>query len=187
MGMLLIGALVLALLWAVSAYNRLVQAKHTSSQALANIDVLLRQRHDELPKLVETCRQYRQFEQETLEKVIAARGGVARASAARDVAALGSAETALRAGVGQIFAVAEAYPELRADASFAQLQSRITSLESGIADRRELYNEAVNTNNVLLEQFPGSLIASFGHFAAQPLLKFEARETADVDLKTLFS
>lgn len=187
MGMLLIGALVLLLLYAVSAYNRLVQAKHTAGQALANIDVLLRQRHDELPKLVETCKQYKQFEQDTLEKVIAARGGVARASAARDVAALGSAETVLRTQVGRIFAVAEAYPELHADAGFAQLQSRITALENGIADRRELYNEAVNTNNVLLEQFPGSLIAGLGRFGALPLLRFEARETADVDLKALFS
>jgi len=187
MGILLIGALALALLWAISAYNRLVQAKHTASQALANIDVLLRQRHDELPKLVETCKQYRQFEQETLEKVIAARGGVARASADHDVAALGKAEAALRTQVGRIFAVAESYPELRADASFAQLQSRITGLENGIADRRELYNEAVNTNNVLLEQFPGSLIAGLGRFGALPLLRFEARDTADVDLKSLFA
>lgn len=187
MGMVLIGAAVLVVLWAVSAYNRLVQAKHTTSQALANIDVLLRQRHDELPKLVETCRQYKQFEQDTLEKVIAARGLVAKASAAHDMAGLGSAETALRAQVGRLFAVAEAYPELRADASFAQLQSRITALENGIADRRELYNDAANTNNVLLEQFPGSLIAGLGHFPAQHLLHFEAAETADVDLKSLFT
>ena len=187
MGIVAIGVLALLLLGVASGYNRLVQAKHTASQALANIDVLLRQRHDELPKLVETCKQYRQFEQQTLERVIAARSGVARASANRDVAALGQAEGVLRGQVAHIFAVAEAYPELHADASFAQLQARITALENGIADRRELYNQAVNTNNVLLEQFPGSLIAGLGRFAALPLLHFEANETADVDLKALFA
>ncbi|MDE3010803.1 MAG: LemA family protein [Pseudomonadota bacterium] len=187
MGMLLPGVAVLLLVWSISTYNRMVQAKHSVRQALSNIDVLLRQRHDELPKLVETCRQYKQFEQDTLEKVILARSVVASASARQDVATLGQAEGVLRTQVGRIFAVAEAYPELRADGSFAQLQARISALEEGIADRRELYNQTVNTNNVLIEQFPGSLVASLGRFAPLPLLSFEAAETADVNLGQLFA
>jgi LemA protein len=184
---LIAGLIVVLLGWGVMTYNRLVQAKHAVSRALANIDVLLKQRHDELPKLVETCRQYRQFEQDTLQRVIEARGQVQRAADAGNVAALGKAEGALRAGVSRIFAVAEAYPELKADQSFLQLQTRITSLENGIADRRELYNETVNINNVLIEQFPASVIAGMGDFPARSLLHFASSETADVDLKSLFA
>ncbi|CAM5342177.1 hypothetical protein TMEC50S_01096 [Thauera mechernichensis] len=135
--------IVLALVWSVVVYNGLVQLKHNIAKAWANIDVLLKQRHDELPKLVEVCRQYKQFEQETLARVTEARARVARAREAHDVPALGAAENLLRAGLGQIFAVAEAYPELKANEHFMQLQTRITALENGIADRREWYNESV--------------------------------------------
>ena len=120
------------------------------------------------------------------DRRIAERGAVDAETFAREIVG-GYRPVVLRGQVAHIFAVAEAYPELHADASFAQLQARITALENGIADRRELYNQAVNTNNVLLEQFPGSLIAGLGRFAALPLLHFEANETADVDLKALFA
>jgi len=92
----------------------------------------------------------------------------------------------LRASVGQIFALAESYPELKANTSFMQLQSRITSLESSIADRRELYNEATNINNVRVEQFPDLVIAQMFRFDAKPLLEFSSTEKADVDMKALF-
>ncbi|HEX8964352.1 MAG TPA: LemA family protein, partial [Rhodocyclaceae bacterium] len=147
---------------------------------------LLKQRHDELPKLVETCKQYKQFEQETLQRVIEARSRVHNAREAGDVEALGQAEGALRAGLGRIFAVAEAYPELKTNESFMQLQGRITALENSIADRRELYNEAVNINNVRVEQFPDVVIAHAFRFDAKPLLEFSAAEKADVDMKALF-
>jgi LemA protein len=182
----LLGLLAIALLYAVVAYNGLVGLKHGVARAWANIDVLLKQRHDELPKLVEVCRQYRQFEAATLARVTEARSRVAAARERQDVAALGVAEGALRAGLGQIFAVAEAYPELRADGHFAQLQARISALENGIADRRELYNEAVNLNNTRIEQFPDLLLARLFGFQARPLLEFAASETGDVDLKALF-
>ncbi|CAM5484294.1 LemA family protein [Thauera mechernichensis] len=179
--------IVLALVWSVVVYNGLVQLKHNIAKAWANIDVLLKQRHDELPKLVEVCRQYKQFEQETLARVTEARARVARAREAHDVPALGAAENLLRAGLGQIFAVAEAYPELKANEHFMQLQTRITALENGIADRREWYNESVNVHNVRIEQFPDLIIARLFNYVAQPLLQFSTAEKADVDLKALFN
>ena len=182
-----LGLVVLALVYGVLTYNGLVQLKHNIAKAWANIDVLLKQRHDELPKLVEVCRQYKQFEQETLARVTEARARVAKAREARDVPALGAAENLLRAGLGQIFAVAEAYPELKANEHFMQLQTRITALENSIADRREWYNESVNLHNVRIEQFPDLIIARMFSYSEQPLLQFSVTEKADVDLKALFS
>ena len=188
MGSLIFFGLVLvAVIYGVTLYNGLVQIKHAVAKAWANIDVLLRQRHDELPKLVETCKQYKQFEQETLQRVIEARSQVQTAREQQDIPALGQAEGALRMGLGRLFAVAEAYPELKANENFMQLQSRITALENSIADRRELYNESVNINNVRIEQFPDAIIARFFNFIAKPLLEFSAEEKSDVDMKKLFS
>ncbi|MBM7061656.1 LemA family protein [Pseudomonas sp. UL073] len=184
---LLIVVLVLVAAYAVSLYNGLVRLKHGVSKAWANIDVLLKQRHEELPKLVETCKQYMQHERTTLERVIVARNAVASAREQQDIGALGKAEGGLRAGLGQLFALAENYPELKANESFQHLQQRISGLENGIADRRELYNEAVNLNNVRIEQFPDVLVARLGAFKAAELLRFSEAEKADVDLKTLFS
>jgi LemA protein len=182
-----LGLVVLALVYGVITYNGLVQLKHNLAKAWANIDVLLKQRHDELPKLVEVCRQYKQFEQETLARVTEARARVAKAREAHDVPALGAAENLLRAGLGQIFAVAEAYPELKANEHFMQLQTRITALENSIADRREWYNESVNLHNVRIEQFPDLIVARMFSYTEQPLLQFSVTEKADVDLKALFS
>ena len=186
-GLILLGILVVALLYGISLYNHLVGVKHAVAKAWANIDVLLKQRHDELPKLVEVCKQYKQFEQATLQKVIEARSQVQSARERQDIPALGQAEGSLRAGLGSIFAIAEAYPELKANENFMQLQHRITSLENGIADRRELYNETVKINNVQIEVFPASVIAKLFNFGEKPLLEFSAAEKADVDMKQLFS
>ena len=182
----LLGLVVLALVYGVVIYNGLVQLKHNVAKAWANIDILLKQRHDELPKLVEVCRQYSQFEQSTLAKVIAARSQVASARERHDLPALGSAEGALRAGLGRLFAVAEAYPELRANEHFMQLQTRISALENAIADRREWYNESVNVHNVRVEQFPDLIVARTFRFSIQPLLEFSQNEKRDVDVKALF-
>jgi LemA protein len=184
--LLVLGVIVVAAVYAVMIYNGLVQVKHTVSKAWANIDVLLKQRHDELPKLVETCKQYKQFEQDTLQRVVEARSRVQAARENQDIPALGQAEGALRIGLGQLFAVAEAYPELKANENFMQLQGRITALENAIADRRELYNEAVNINNVRIEQFPDSVLARMFHFESKPLLEFSSAEKGDVDMKALF-
>lgn len=181
------GVVVVAGVYSVMLYNGLVQLKHNVAKAWANIDVALKQRHDELPKLVEVCRQYRQFEQATLQAVIEARGRVQSAREAHDVPALSRAEGTLRAGLGQIFAVAEAYPELKANEQFMQLQQRISSLESLISDRRELYNESVNLNNVRVDSFPDALIARLFNFKQQALLEFADAEKADVDVRKLFA
>lgn len=186
--LLVIGAgVVVVLVYAITLYNQLVAVKHAVTQAWSNIDVLLRQRHEELPKLVEACRQYMQYEQATLERVISARNAVSQARDRSDVKMLGQAETALRTGLGQLFALAENYPQLQANASFQHLQQRISGLENGIADRRELYNAAVNINNVRIEQFPDVLIARMFNFQAAELLRFSEAEKADVDLRQLFS
>ena len=185
--LIFLGIIAVLLIYGITLYNHLVNVKHAVAKAWANIDVLLKQRHDELPKLVEVCRQYKQFEQATLQKAIEARSQVQAARQQQDIPGLGQAEGMLRMGLGNIFAVAEAYPELKANENFMQLQTRITSLENGIADRRELYNESVNINNVQIEVFPASIIAALFNFGEKPLLEFSASEKADVDMKQLFS
>ena len=182
-----LGAVVIIALYGIVIYNGLVQLKHNVAKAWANIDVLLKQRHDELPKLIEVCRQYKQFEQDTLRQVTEARSRVANARESHDVSALGQAEGMLRQGLGQIFAVVEAYPELKANEHFMQLQSRITALENAIADRREWYNESVNVHNVRIDIFPDAIVARMFRFVTQPLLQFASAEKADVNLKALFS
>ncbi len=185
--LILLGLCVVFLIYGVSLYNHLVNLKHGVAKAWANIDVLLKQRHDELPKLVEVCKQYKQFEQETLQRVISARSQVQAAREGQDIEALGKAENMMRASLGNLFAVAEAYPDLKTNQNFMQLQTRITGLENGIADRRELYNESVNIYNVGIEQFPAVLIANMFAYVPKPLLEFSTAEKADVDMKALFS
>jgi LemA protein len=172
--------------YAISIYNHLVRIKHNVSKAWANIDVLLKQRHDEIPKLVETCKQYMKFEKETLEKVMQARSAVSSARQSGNIGQLGEAEGILRMGLGNLFAVAEAYPELKANENFQHLQSRISGLESAISDRREFYNESVNINNTRIEQFPDIIVARLLRFGPRDLLVFEQQEIADVNLKKLF-
>ena len=173
-------------LYVVSIYNHLVRLKHNVSKAWSNIDVLLKQRHDEIPKLVETCKQYMKFEQDTLVKVMQARSRVSEARQNQDIPGLGLAEGALRMGLGQIFALAEDYPELRANENFQHLQGRISTLENTIADRREFYNESVNINNIGIETFPDVIVARLFGFGPRELLEFEASEIADVNVKQLF-
>lgn len=182
-----LGIIAAVVLYAIALYNNLVSLKHNVDKAWSNIDVLLKQRHDELPKLVETCKQYMQYEQDTLEKVMQARAAVFNAREKGDVAALGPAETQLRMGLGNLFAVAEAYPDLKANDNFQHLQSRISGLENAIADRREFYNESVNRNNIRIEQFPDVIIAKNFGFGPKPLLEFSEEEKKDVNMKELFS
>ncbi|MEX0959407.1 MAG: LemA family protein [Burkholderiales bacterium] len=184
-----IGLAVIAvvIVWSIMIYNNLVNLKHNVTKAWSNIDVLLKQRHDELPKLVETCKQYKEFEQDTLQRITDARSRVQDARVKQDIPALGQAESALRMGLGNLFAVFEAYPELKAVETFQHLLARISGLENSIAQRREFYNDSVNINNIRIEQFPDVLIARFFNFKAFDLLKFQEEEIKDVDLKKLFA
>lgn len=182
-----LGIIALVLVYVIVLYNRLVSLKHNTTKSWSNIEVLLKQRHDELPKLVETCKQYMKHEQQTLERVMQARAGVFNAQNATDMGALGTAETELRQGLMNLFAVAESYPDLKANESFQHLQSRISGLENSIADRREFYNESVNNNNVRIEQFPDVIIARLFNFQSFDLLQFSEDEIRDVNMKALFS
>lgn len=181
-----LGIVVVLVVYIILIYNNLVAVKHNVDKAWANIDVLLKQRHDELPKLVEVCKAYMKHEKDTLEKVIQARSAVASAREQVDLANLGPAETQLRLGLGNLFALAEAYPDLKANETFQHLQTRITTLEDNIADRREFYNESVNVNNVRIEQFPDLVVARTFNFPARDLLEFSDTEKKDVDVKALF-
>jgi LemA protein len=180
--------LVLALSgYLVGVYNGLVRVRAAVKLAWSNIDVLLAQRHDELPKLVEVCRQYMQYEGTTLERVMRARAGVDAARSSGNLQNLGSAERELRSGLSGLYAVAENYPQLKASEPYLHLQQRISALETAIADRREVYNDAVNTNNVRISSFPDVLVAGLGNFPEAQLLHLQAGLTADVDLKAAFS
>lgn len=182
-----LGVFAALVLYAIVLYNHLVALKHNVSKAWSNIDVLLKQRHDELPKLVETCKQYMGYEQETLQKVMQARAAVSSAREKADIGALGPAETQLRLGLGNLFALAEAYPDLKANETFKHLQGRISELENAIADRREFYNESVNQNNIRIEQFPDTIIARLFRFGPRELLEFADEEKKDVNITALFS
>jgi len=184
---IILAIVILLVFYLINIYNHLVRIKHSVSKAWSNIDVLLKQRHDEIPKLVETCRQYMKFEQETLEKVMLARGRVSSARQNLDVPGLSLAEGALRKGLGQLFALAEDYPDLKANENFQHLQGRISMLENTIADRREFYNESVNINNVGIEQFPDVIVARLFAFEERELLEFDGVEIADVNLSQLFN
>jgi LemA protein len=186
-GFVILAIIIVILVYFILLYNGLVMLKNNVAKAWANIDVLLKQRHDELPKLIDTCKQYMGYEQQTLVKVMDARAGVQQARETGNMAALGPAEAHLRSMIGNLYAVAEAYPQLKADESFQQLQSRITGLENSIADRREFYNDSVNVYNIRIEQFPASLIAGNFGFKAAQLLEFGEDEKKDVDVKALFT
>jgi LemA protein len=184
--LLLLALLVVAAVYFVRIYNGLIALRENVRKAWANIDVLLTQRHDELPKLVETCKRYMRYEQETLERVMQARSAVFKAQGQGDVPALGAAEDQLRQGLGRLFALAENYPELKADQGFRHLQTRISELEETIADRRELYNESVNLNNIRLQTFPDLIVARMFDFKQASLLEFSAEQKRDVDVGALF-
>ncbi|MEA3274213.1 MAG: LemA family protein [Pseudomonadota bacterium] len=181
-----IALILVAALYAVLIYNNLVRLKHNVAKTWSNIDVSLKQRHEELPKLVEVCKQYMQYEQETLERVVRARGAVFDARGRGDLKDLGAAETELRASLGRLFALAENYPDLKANDSFNHLSKRVSQLEETIADRRELYNDGVNLNNVRVEQFPDVVVARLLGFQPFDLLEF-SEVRSDVDVAKLFA
>ena len=146
------------LIYSVIVYNGLVRLRNENDRAWANIDVLLKQRHDEIPNLVETVKGYMQHEQQTLLEVIQAR------SASMDASSVGQkaiADLQIASALRSLFAVAENYPQLRANENFLKLQNRISELEERIADRREFFNDDVNTYNTRIGQIPDVFVASF--------------------------
>jgi LemA protein len=165
--------------YGVMIFNGLIALKNDINKAWANIDVMLKQRHDELSKLLEVCKGYMSYERETLEKVIQARGLFQRAvTMDQKVEADRSVTPALRG----LFAVAENYPDLKANTNFLELSRRITELESQIADRREFYNDSVNTFNTRIEQMPDTFVASFMNLKPRPMFQVEETDKADVPM-----
>jgi LemA protein len=183
-GTLLVGiALVLGMMGAVAyviaTYNALVWLSNNIDKAWANIDVILKQRHDELPKLVEVCNSYMTHERETLEAVTKAR------SAYSDTASIdqkAKAENRITAALGQLFAVAEQYPDLKANQEFLSTQQRTSALETLIADRREFYNDSVNLYNIRIAEIPTLWVAQQIGYRARPLLAVSEAERKDVRL-----
>jgi len=175
-----LGLIAAAAIYAIMIYNGLVTLKHGVSKAWSNIDVLLKQRHDEIPKLVDTCRQYMQYEQETLERVMKARAAVSTAREQGDVGALGAAEGQLRLGLGNLFAVAEAYPQLRASENFQALQGDLGKIEEAIQNARRYYNAVVRDYNTTIEQVPSNFVATAFRF--QPEEYFELVDDVERDV-----
>jgi LemA protein len=184
---ILVVVAILMVFYLIALYNSCVQKRNVTKESWSNIDVLLKQRHDELPKLVTACKQYMQHESGTLEKVIAARNRVHEAVSTNNVQALGLAEMLLRQSVGNLFAVAEKYPNLQADKLFTRMQKRITELETEIADKRESYNDNVNLFNTKIEQFPARVFVGKLGFKVFELLSFGDEEKSDVDMDGQFS
>ncbi|UOG92817.1 MAG: LemA family protein [Candidatus Thiothrix sulfatifontis] len=175
------------LLWGILLYNQLVLLKNNAEKAWSNMEVLLKQRNTELPKLIAVCKEHMAYEQTTLQTVMDARNRVVSAMQFGNLGALEAADNALRIGLGNLFAVAEAYPELKASESFQHLRERITGLEDSIADRREFYNDSAALNNTRMEQFPDLIIAKSFSFKPFRLLSFKSEEIADVDVAAHFT
>lgn len=161
----------------VLIFNDLIAVKNDVAKSLANIDILLKQRHDELPNLVETCKGYKNFEGDTLLKVTQARSMYQQATSVDQKA---QADQSMASALRGLFAVAENYPQLKANENFMKLQTRITELENEIADRREFYNDCVNTLNIRIQQFPDTFIAAFMGLEAKPMFKVEDSDKAPV-------
>ena len=184
--LIVVAAIVLLLLlWAVTQYNRLVRLRNLVQEAWRQIDVELHRRHDLIPNLVETVKGYAAHERAVFDEV--ARARAAASGTAAGPAQQAQQENALTAALGRLFAVAENYPQLKADETFKQLQNRITALEESIADRREFYNDQVNLNNIRVKVFPDVMIAQRFGFQPAQLLNFTADEKRDVDMDALFS
>lgn len=164
----------------VGIYNGLILVRNNIDKAWANIDVLLKQRHDELPKLIDTCKGYMKYEQGLLEKITQARTAFLNAVSVEDKT---KAENQLNAALKTLFAVSENYPDLKANASFLQLQTRISGLENEIADRREFFNESVNIYNIRIQQFPDVLLANGLGYARRSMLEIPKEETTDVKVQ----
>lgn len=161
------------LVWGVTLYNGLVRLRNDIERAWANIDVLLRQRADEIPNLVEVCRGYARHEREVLDAVLRARDALHTAGG--DPAACNAAQQSLNDALANLYGVVEAYPALRADRAFDRLQRRITAIEDEIADRRELFNASVMRYNTRIEQFPEATFARLARLRRRPLFTAEAR------------
>jgi len=170
-GWIVLGVIVVIVLWAITVYNGLVAMRQRVGQAFADIDVQLKQRHDLIPNLVETVKGYAAHERGTLEAVTQARN---TAMAAQGPAQQAAAENMLSGTLRQLFALSEAYPDLKASANFQQLQAELTDIENKLAAARRFFNNAVQEYNTGIQQFPAALFA--GMFGFGPREFFDVGE-----------
>ncbi len=178
--LLLLGTLIAMIVYVVIIYNGLINLKHNIEKTWSNIDVLLKQRYDELPKLVSVCEGYMKHEQSVLENVTKARAQLDNAQTGGEVL---DANNAISQALRSLFAVVENYPDLKADRAFRQLQSRVSQLEDQIADRRELYNASVNRFNIRIEQFPDIFVANMMRLAPRQLWQIDPDHRQDVEIR----
>jgi LemA protein len=179
-GLVIILAVVGVVAYLLTIYNSLVRLKNDIDKAWSNIDVLLKQRHDELPKLIETCKGYMQYEQETFKKVVEARNAYSQATTLAEKA---QSDNMITGALKTLFAVSEKYPDLKANNNFMQLQNRITELEEKIADRREFFNDDVNTFNTRIQQLPDVFVANMMGLQHRELFKVSDADRQDVEIK----
>jgi len=167
-------------LYFLSIYNNLIMLNKDIDKSWANIDVLLKQRYDELPKLVATCKGYMTHEKTVLEEITRARSLY---TGAKTLGEKATADNALTGALKTLFAVSENYPQLKANENFLNLQTRISSLENELADRREFYNDSVNTYNIRINQIPYNFVAGSLKYTDKTLFKAAPEETKDVKIE----
>jgi LemA protein len=168
------------IVYLIIMYNSLVRLRNDNDRAWANIDVLLKQRHDEIPNLVETVKGYMQHERQTLEAVTQARAASMNAATVGQKA---ESDLLMTGALRGLFAVAENYPQLKANENFMRLQSRISELEERIADRREFFNDDVNTYNTRIVQLPEVFLANMMALKPRELFKVSAEDRKLVEVK----
>jgi LemA protein len=177
LGYVILGIVIVAVLWIMTMYNSLVRLRNTVRNAWAQIDVQLKRRHDLIPNLVETAKGYMQHERGTFEAVTQARNQAVQARAAGKVAESGAAEGMLAGVLTRFFAVAENYPDLKANQNFLALQEELTSTENKISFARQFYNDSVMQFNNRTEMFPSNIIAGMFNFKAAEM--FELKDVSE--------
>ncbi len=178
------GLIVLGIvIYFITIYNGLIKMRRDIDKNWSNIDVLLKQRHDEINKLIKVCEGYMKYERETLEKITKMR---TQYLSTQDVEEKKQLDNQITSALRTIFAVAENYPELKSNNNFLQLQNRISELENQISDRRELYNESVNLFNIRIHQIPDTLVAKMMGYMDQKLFVVPEEERKDVQIKFEF-
>lgn len=167
-------------IYAIIIYNELVRLRNDNDRAWANIDVLLKQRHDEIPNLVETVKGYMQHEQHTLLALTKARSA---SLSAGSIGQKAQADLLISGALRGLFAVAENYPDLKANQNFLKLQNRISELEERIADRREFFNDDVNTYNTRIKQIPDLFLANIMNLKSRDMFKVSEQERQAIEVK----
>ncbi len=164
----------------VTIYNGLIKLKNNIKKSWANIDVLLKQRSDELPKLIATVKGYMKHEKEVLENLTKARTNFLNANTVAETAA---ADNMISGALKSLFAVAESYPNLKANENFMQLQNRISGIENEIADRREFYNDSVNQYNIRIQSIPDVIVARMMGYNDEEMFEVAETDKQDVEIK----